>query len=93
MFNELLIKVWYLWPDLVLYEFLMLKMLKYIHSKIVPLSAALHSCTELTHHISTVRILKITVDAEWLKKNILFVPIIKLRLWKEALVSTVLLVF
>lgn len=71
MFNELLIKAWYLWPGLVIYEFLMLKMLKYVNSIIVPLSAGLHSCTELTHHISAVRILKITVDAEWLKKHTL----------------------
>jgi hypothetical protein len=42
----------------------MLKMLKCVHSVIVPLSAALHSCTELIHHISTVRVMKITVDAE-----------------------------
>jgi len=41
----------------------MLKMLKYVHSIIVPLSAGLYSCTELTHYISAVRILKITVDA------------------------------
>jgi len=39
-------------------------MLKCVHSVIVLLSAALHSCTELTQHIYTVRILKITVDAE-----------------------------
>jgi hypothetical protein len=65
IFNELLINVWYHWPCLVIYRFLMLKMLKCVHSVTVLLSAVLHSCTELTHHISTLRILKIT-DVEWL---------------------------